>query len=114
MEDLNKERINKNFATVQFGFRKLTVYQKAFEFAGELHLLSGKFPTEEVFGLTSQVRRLSKSDCAHIGKGYRKRMYPAHFKSKITDVEMENTETQIWCDFACAYDYINEEQHENF
>lgn len=108
---MNKERINKIFATDQFGFRKFTVYQKALELEGELHLLSGKFPKGEIFGLTTQVRRSSKSICANIAEGYEKRMYPAHFKSKMTDADMENTGTQIWCDFAFACEYVDEEQH---
>ncbi|MGE5424135.1 MAG: four helix bundle protein [Syntrophothermus sp.] len=45
-------------------------------------------------------------------EGYRKRNYPAHFKSKITDADMENTETQVWLDFSIEYKYIDQKQYE--
>ncbi len=108
---MNKERIQKIFERDKFGFRKLIAYQKAFELSHDIHELSKSFPKEEMFGVTSQIRRSSKSVCANIGEGYRKRIYPAHFKSKMTDADMENTETQVWCDFAYACEYIDENKY---
>ena len=67
------------------------------------------FPKEEKYGLSSQIRNSSRSVCSNLGEGYRKRRYPAHFISKISDADMENTETQVWLDFALACKYINKE-----
>ena len=72
----------------------------------QIFQLTKNFPRDEVFGLTSQIRRSSRSVCANVGEGYRKRRYEAHFISKLTDADMENTETQIWLEFAEACGYI--------
>ena len=76
-------------------FRELEVYQKAFKLAMDIFRLTKSFPDEEKYGLTSQIRRSSRSVCSSIGEAYRKRKYPAHFVSKITDADMENSETQV-------------------
>jgi four helix bundle protein len=88
-------------------YKKLKVYIKAFELAMEIFNLSLKFPTDEKFGLTSQIRRSSRSVCSNIAEGYRKRKYPAHFISKLTDADMENSETIVWIDFALNCGFID-------
>lgn len=93
------------------GFRDLLVYQKGFSLAMEIYELIKSFPSEEKYGLSSQIRNSSRSVCSNIGEGYRKRRYPAHFISKISDADMENTETQVWLDFALECKYISEELH---
>lgn len=65
-------------------FRELTVYKKAFSLSMEVFHMTKDFPTEERYGLTSQVRRSSRSVCSNIGEGYRKRQYPKHFVSKTS------------------------------
>lgn len=90
-------------------FRDLTVYKKAFALAMEVFKISKKFPPEEKYSLTDQVRRSSRSVCATVGEDYRKRQYPAHFVSKSSDADMENTETRVWLDFALAADYITKD-----
>ena len=94
-------------------FRELSVYKKAFSLAMEIFQLSKKFPAEEKYGLTSQIRRSSRSVCSNIGEGYRKRQYPAHFVSKASDSDMENSETQVWLDFALACEYINYQEYKS-
>lgn len=91
-------------------FRDLTVYKKAFELAMEVFKVSKSFPTEEKYSLTDQVRRSSRAVCSCIGEAYRKRNYKAHFVSKSTDADMENTETRVWFDFALACSYITNEK----
>ena len=91
-------------------FRGLTVYKKAFSLSMELFQLTKKLPEDEKFGLISQVRRSSRSVCSNIGEGYRKRKYPAHFISKTTDADMENSETQVWLDYALACEYIGKDK----
>ena len=91
------------------GFRNLKVYKKAFELAMDIFHTSKSFPKEELYSLTTQIRRSSRSVCSNIGEGYRKRLYEAHFISKVSDSDMENTETQVWLDFALACNYISED-----
>jgi len=90
-------------------FRDLIVYQKAFKLAMDIFKLTKGFPVEEKYGLTSQIRNSSRSVCSSIAEGYRKRQYPAHFISKISDADMENSETQVWLDFSLSCKYINRE-----
>lgn len=93
------------------GFRQLIVYKKAFSLAMEIYEITNKFPLEEKYSMTDQIRRSSRSVCSNIGEAYRKRRYPKHFISKLTDSDSENTETQIWFDFAFACKYINQIQY---
>src|SRR6187402_3428263 len=95
-------------------FRDLTVYKKAFDLAMEIFHVSKKFPIEEKYSLTDQVRRSSRSVCSSIGEAYRKRQYKAHFVSKSSDADMENTETRVWLDFALSCDYLNKELWKSF
>ncbi len=64
--------------------------------------------------MTTQIRKSSRSVCSNIGEGYPKRLYEAHFVSKISDSDMENTEIQVWLDFALACEYIPKEIFNNF
>ncbi len=89
------------------GYESLMAYQKAWKLANELYALSKSFPEEEKYSLTDQVRRSSRSVCTNIGEGYRKRRYPKHFVSKMSDADGEMTETQIWINFAFECKYIN-------
>lgn len=90
------------------GFKDLVVYQKAFDLAMEIFEISKGFPREERYALVSQIRRSSRSVCSNLAEGYRKRRYSAHFVSKVSDADMENSETQVWIDFAHACGYIDE------
>ncbi len=95
-------------------FRNLTVYKKAFALAMEIFMISKKFPKEEIYSLTDQIRRSSRSVCSCIGEAYRKRQYEGYFVNKTTDADMENTETRVWLDFAKACSYITEEVWDDF
>jgi four helix bundle protein len=89
-------------------YKNLEVYMLANELAMKIFEISKDFPKEEKYSLTDQIRRSSRSICANLGEAYRKRQYPAHFISKLSDADMENTETQIWSDFALKCNYINQ------
>ena len=93
------------------GFRGLTAYKKAFSLAMEIFEVTKKFPSEEKYELTDQIRRSSRAVCRAIGEGYRKRQYPKHFSSKMSDADMENTETQVSLDFAFECKCILQEQY---
>jgi four helix bundle protein len=91
-------------------FRELLAYQKAFSLAMEIYNVSKSFPSEEKYSLTDQIRRSSRSVCANIAEAYRKRRYVNHFISKLTDSDGENSETNVWLEFALNCDYITNEQ----
>jgi four helix bundle protein len=91
------------------GYKGLRVYQEGYKLAMEVFFLSKSFPSEEKFSLTSQIRRSSRSVCSNIVEGYRKRVYPKHFSSKMTDADQECSETMLWLDFARDCGYISEE-----
>jgi len=93
-------------------FAKLLAYQKEFRLAMEIFQISKSFPKEEKYALTDQIRRSSRSVCACLAESYRKRNYPAHFISKLSDSDMENSETQVWLDFALACEYLDNSAHE--
>jgi four helix bundle protein len=88
-------------------FKDLTVYKKAFELAMQVFEVSRNFPKEEKYSLTDQIRRSSRSVCSSIAEAYRKRRYEAHFISKTSDADMENSETQVWLSFAFECKYID-------
>ncbi len=90
-------------------FKTLLAYQKGFGLAMEIFHLTKTFPKSEMFSLTSQMIRSSRSVCSNIAEGYRKRQYIKHFKSKMSDADGENSETQLWLDFALACNYISKD-----
>jgi len=72
----------------------------------EIFHLSKSFPSEEKYSLTDQIRRSSRSTCANIAEAYRKRRYVNHFISKLTDSDAENSETNVWLEFALKCGYL--------
>ena len=89
----------------------LQVYKKGYELAMGVFELSKNFPPEEKFALTSQIRRSSRSVCLNLREAWAKRRYEAHFISKLTDCDGENSETDSSLDFAKDCRYITAEQH---
>lgn len=92
-------------------FKNLLAYQKAFQLSMQIFEISKSFPKEERYSLTDQFRRSSRSVCANLAEAYRKRIYPKHFISKLTDSDGENSETDVWLDFALACKYISDENY---
>ena len=91
-------------------FRELLAYKKAFELSIKIFELSKFFPKEEKYSLTDQIRRSSRSVCANIAESYRKRRYVNHFISKLTDSDGENSETNVWLEFALKCGYLDVEK----
>jgi four helix bundle protein len=85
----------------------LEVYKRAFEAATRIFNLSKTFPKEEIYPLTDQIRRSSRSVCANSAEAWRKRRYEAGFICKLNDVEAEAAETQSWLEFAVACSYLS-------
>ncbi|OUL31955.1 four helix bundle protein [Nostoc sp. 106C] len=87
----------------------LKVYQMAFDAAMKIFELSKKFPVEERYSLTDQIRRSSRSVCANLAESWRKRRYEAAFVAKLNDCEAEAAETQTWIEFAVKCNYLDVE-----
>jgi four helix bundle protein len=86
-------------------FRDLEVYKLSRDLSKEIYELSKKFPKEEMYSLTDQIRRSSRSVGAQIAEAWGKRKYEKHFVSKLTDADAEQLETQHWIETAtdCLY-----------
>ena len=95
-------------------YTELLAYKKAFELAVDIFEVSKSFPKEERYSLTDQIRRASRSVCANIAEGYRKRRYPKHFISKLSDSDAENAEVQVWTQFAFRFHYIKAAKQEDW
>ena len=77
-------------------YRELRVYQNAFESTMKFFEFTKNFPAEEKYSMVDQMRRSSRSVCANLAEAWRKRRYPAHFVSKLSDCESEAEETRVW------------------
>ncbi len=89
--------------------KDLKVYKKAYALAMEIFNISQRWPSEEKYSLTDQIRRSSRSVCSNLREAWAKRRYEAHFISKLTDADGENSETDTWLDFAKDCGYLSEE-----
>jgi four helix bundle protein len=88
-------------------FRELDVYRIAMDAAVDVFEITRHFPAEERYSLTDQIRRSSRSVCANIAEGWRKRRYPAAFVSKLSDAEAEAAETEVWLEFSVRCGYLD-------
>jgi four helix bundle protein len=86
-------------------FRELVVYQKSRKLALTIFQLSQSFPKEEMYALTDQIRRSSRSIGGQIAEAWAKRRYEKHFVSKLTDADGEQQETQHWIGIAYDCEY---------
>ncbi len=92
-------------------FRELRVYAAAFEMAVDVHGVTRRFPEEERFSLTDQIRRSTRSVCANIAESWRRRRSARHFVAKLSDADAEAAETAVWLDLALRFGYIRPEEH---
>lgn len=90
------------------GYHELNVYRSAFETAMCIFDATKSFPVEERYSLVDQIRLSSRSVCTNIAEAWRKRRYPAHFVSKLSDAESEAEETRVWLEFAYKCSYLEE------
>ena len=93
-------------------FTDLLAFKKSFALAMKIFEISKIFPKEEKYSLTDQIRRSSRSVSANISEAYRKRLYPKHFVSKLSDSDAENSETLTWLMFALKCGYIDKNKYE--
>lgn len=92
-------------------FRDLNVYKMAVELQQEIFVLTKRFPKEELYSLTDQIKRSSRSIGANIAESWQKRRYPAHFVSKLSDADGEQAEMQHWLDTSLKCEYISSKEH---
>jgi four helix bundle protein len=91
--------------------KELVAYKKAYQLAMQVFELSKRFPPEERWALTGQIRRSSRSICNNLREAWAKRRYEAHFVSKLTDCDGEANETDTSLDFALDSGYITADEH---
>jgi four helix bundle protein len=91
----------------------LEVYQLAFECAMKIFEISKTFPKEEIYSLTDQIRRASRSVTSNIAEAFRKRRYSKALISKLNDAESEAAETQVWLDYSLKCNYLSDEIYQN-
>jgi len=89
-------------------YKELRVFQNAMDAAMRIFELTKDFPPEEKYSMVDQMRRASRSVCANLSEGWRKRRYEAAFIAKLSDAESEACETQVWIEFARRCDYLED------
>lgn len=92
-------------------YKDFKVYELSYKLAMKIFELSKKFPKEEQYALTTQIRNSSRSIPANIAEGWAKRKYINVFKRHIIDAIGSCDETKVWIDFALDCKYISEEKH---
>jgi len=92
--------------------KELNVFRLAFKTSMEIYFVTKSFPVDELYSLTSQIRRSSRSVSANIAEAYRKRRYEKAFIAKLSDSEAESAETQVWLDYALECNYISKETYD--
>ena len=92
-------------------YRDLDVYNLAYNLAMEVFEVTAKFPKEERYSLTDQMRRSSRSVCSNIVEGFAKRKYENVFKSSLNAALGESEETKLWLDVSVDCGYLAEEKH---
>src|SRR2546423_9797099 len=91
--------------------KELNVYKTAYELSMRIFEMTETLPPEERYALVSQIRRSSRSVCLNLREPWAKRRYEAHFLSKLSDCDGENSETDSSLDFARDCGYISPEEH---
>ena len=94
-------------------FRDLEVYILSRQLSRRIFDFSKKFPKEEMYSLTDQIRRSSRSIGAQIAEAWAKRRFEKHFVSKLTDADGEQLETQHWIETTLDCSYISQEIADN-
>lgn len=111
---MEKQERRPEMAKAHRGFRDLKTYQLAYALAMEVFHETKRFPVEEKYSLTDQIRRSSRSIAANLAEAWKKRKYEKMFISKLIDCSGEAAEVEVWIDVALDCGYITNERHEYF
>lgn len=95
------------------GYRDLKVYKLSYQLALEIFEITKKFPRDERYSLTDQIRRSSRSVPANLAEAWKKRRYKKAFVSKIIDCAGEAGETEVWLDFSKDFGYMNSDKYDD-
>ncbi|MFT6865974.1 MAG: four helix bundle protein [Cyclobacteriaceae bacterium] len=95
-------------------YKDLEVYKRSFKLAMDIFWMTRNFPKEEIYSLTSQITRSSRSIAANVSEGWAKRTYESVFKQHLVDSLGSCTETETWLDFSLECKYIDQETHTQF
>jgi four helix bundle protein len=95
------------------GYRDLNAFKLAYRLALDIHEISKKYPKEERYSLTDQIRRSSRSVPANLAEAWKKRRYEKAFISKLIDCAGEAGETEVWLDFSKDFGYIKNDQYQH-
>lgn len=93
-------------------FKELNVYKSSIEGAMKIFEITKRFPSEEKYSMTDQIRRSSRSVSANLGEAWRRRRYRAAFIAKLNDCESEASETLVWIEIALRCKYITDEEYD--
>lgn len=92
-----------------FSYKDLRVYQNAMEAAMKIYDLSKKFPSEERFSLTAQLRGSTRAVCTCLAEAWRKRRDKDSFIAKLTDCECKACESQVLIEFVKKCNYLDDD-----
>ncbi len=101
------EKIQKSIKNIN----DLQVYNSSYNLAMEIFNITKKFPKEETYSLTDQIRRSSRSVAINIREGYAKRRYEQVFVRQLNDALGSSEETRGWLKFALDCGYITKAEH---
>lgn len=94
--------------------KDLEVYRLSYSLSVEIQYLSLTFPKEEMYSLTNQIRRSSRSVAANISEGFAKRYHENLFRQHLVIALGSLAETKTWLEFARDFSYISDEKFHEF
>lgn len=92
----------------------MIVFQKSYDLSVKVFHTTKKFPPDEKYSLTDQIRRSSRSISSNIAESWAKRKYPKAFVNKLSDALGEEFETEVWLEMARDLNYIGNEELKEF
>ena len=93
-------------------FKDLEVYKRSYKAAVEMYRIANTFPKEEMYGLTSQIKRASTSIPLNIAEGYGKRENVNEFKRFLLMAIGSCDEMKVLLDLARDVMDIKQEVHD--
>ena len=91
---------------------KMKVYEKSYRAALAIYKMTERFPKEEIYGITSQLRRAALSIPLNIAEGYAKKDSQAEFKRFVSMALGSSDECQVLLNFVKDLGYIEEEMYQ--